>query len=288
MDEQQPPKTPPYVSYKTFRNYLDSLTQLNGNFTRIDKTAMRSLSGYNQIAVMNALRYLDLINRDGIPTARLRTLLAASTLEERQLAWRGILEDAYPFLLRADDGFELAKSTPGHFDEKFKPFGKGDTVRKGQAFFLDAAKEAGLVVSKMLLEGRKPGARSKPVSGRSTANRKKPVTVPQSQQQGTSGQALVPKDISSETPPANMMAPSGATQMDWRLEVAKMLQQMVSSIDAKVPPFQPDWQPEVQIKWLEVSDRMSERKVQYIDRLMTVVEQALGTQSSIDEEELES
>ena len=92
MEERTPQRTLPYASYRTFRTYLDSLKQIDPS--RVDRTAMKQLSGYNQIAVMGALRHLGLIDSEGIPTDSLRALLGAQTVEDRQRVLRGILERA--------------------------------------------------------------------------------------------------------------------------------------------------------------------------------------------------
>lgn len=149
---------PPYVPYKTFHNFIDSLKQ--GTPGRIDRSVMGTASGAMQNQLLAALRYLHLIDEQGTPTQSLKRLVAAEDGERSQVL-RDILEASYSLFL--DDSFDLAIATPAQFDEKLKSTGaSGDTVRKCAAFFLAAAKEAEIPVSSRITSAPKARSTSKP------------------------------------------------------------------------------------------------------------------------------
>jgi len=135
--------SPPYISYRTFSGFIDGLRGHMPN--RVDRSVMSSLSGSSQSQLMAALRYLDFISPGGLPTKKLSSLVNSGGEEGFQKAMREILVDSYPFLFK---GFDLQKSTFDELTERFVSAGaSGDTVRKCTAFFLSAAKHAGLQVS---------------------------------------------------------------------------------------------------------------------------------------------
>ena len=145
--EQSPPvemkaAVPPYVPYKTLRNFLESL-KVNIP-SRIDRSVMPSMSGALQSQLIAALRYLDLISEKGIPT-QLLTSLVNSEGTLRQGLLKEMLVNAYPFLFR---GFDLGRATTRQVEEQFSHAGAGgETVRKCIAFFMGAAKDAEIALS---------------------------------------------------------------------------------------------------------------------------------------------
>ena len=65
---------PPYVSYRSFWNFLDRLQEAIP--ARIDRSYWGDkFSGSTGAQLMRALRYLGLINDEGIPSPLLRSLL---------------------------------------------------------------------------------------------------------------------------------------------------------------------------------------------------------------------
>lgn len=151
---------PPYVPYKTFRNFIDSMKQAIPG--RIDRSVMNTMSGQIQNQLLAALKYLELIDEQGSPQPELANLANAEG-EERQAALRFILQASYPTLF-PDGGFNLATATPSQFSEKFDAMGaRGDTVRKMEGFFLGAVQDAGIKVSERITKGSRPrsnGARA--------------------------------------------------------------------------------------------------------------------------------
>lgn len=132
---------PPYLSYKTLRNFIDNMKVAIP--ARIDRSLMRSMAGGLQSQLIAALGYLNLITpNDGVPTEKL-TRLVHSEGAERQRILKEVLMSAYPFLFK--EGFPLERTTSLLLQERFSETGvTGSTTRKCIAFFMKAAKDAGI------------------------------------------------------------------------------------------------------------------------------------------------
>src|ERR1035438_10278775 len=96
---------PPYVPYRSFRNFIDSLKQ--GIPARIDRSVMSSMSGALQSQLTTTLRYLMLISPTGQPTNSLPKLVNSEG-PERAKAMREIITNCYPFLFQ---NFDLKNAT---------------------------------------------------------------------------------------------------------------------------------------------------------------------------------
>jgi Family of unknown function (DUF5343) len=216
---------PPYVSYKTLRNYLDSLGQAVPG--RIDRSVLNNMSGGTQNQLLAALRALNLIDDRGVPQDAL-TRLVNSEGAERQRALADVLRNTYPYLFSAAGGFDLATASPKHFGEQFQASGAtGETARKCQVFFLAAAQDAGIAVSPHI---------AKPA--RQTIDRK-PQRRPRQRNSG----AIPPRESntgSGDSGTAPEPAPLGWAQM----------------LLTKFPSFDPQWPDEVKEKWFDGFDRL--------------------------------
>ena len=81
-------RLPPYVSYRTFQNFIDGLQQ-EGIPARIDRSYWSDrLSGSTGIQLMSALRFLGLIDADGTPTNRLRLLASTRGIPRTEILKR--------------------------------------------------------------------------------------------------------------------------------------------------------------------------------------------------------
>lgn len=153
---------PPYLSWKTFTGFVKSFDQ--GLPPRIDRSAMSRLSGVNQNQMTNALNYLKLVGVGGKPEPLLEQIVETST-PERQTEYQGhlrtMLKNAYPFLFDGTGDFNPERSTPSQLDERFRAVGiSGDTVQKCEAFFIAASQEAGIKLSRLILDSKKRGRKS--------------------------------------------------------------------------------------------------------------------------------
>jgi hypothetical protein len=134
---------PPYVPYKTLGNFLDGIKATNMP-SRIDRSVMPSMSGSLQGQLTSALRYLELVTPNGVPTERLVKIVNAEGAE-KQKALRELIISAYPFLFK---NFDLERATTKQLEEQFASAGaNGATVRKCMAFFMGAAKAADIKLS---------------------------------------------------------------------------------------------------------------------------------------------
>jgi hypothetical protein len=134
----------PYVAFVTFKNSFSVFDRHPPN--QIDRTVWPSQSGAVQGQLLAAYRFLELIDDGGVPTEKLEWMLDPNE-ERRKAALARILNEAYPFLFQLD----LKKTTAKQLSDALSQFGiSGETLRKAEAFFLLAAKEAGIEVSSLL------------------------------------------------------------------------------------------------------------------------------------------
>lgn len=152
MEQTKKSPTPPYVPYKTFRNFVEKFKQ--GVPGRIDRDLMGSMSGAAQSQVTVALKYLGFISDNNIPLEPMKTYVGAEG-EERKGQLRVILKKAYPYLF--DGHFDLATATASQLREAIEgsTSATGETVNRCIAFFKDAAQDAGVTVSPYITQ-KKP------------------------------------------------------------------------------------------------------------------------------------
>jgi len=210
---------PPYVSYKTFRNFIETLG-VQGIPTHIDNSVMTTMSGTNKTLVIQALKYLGLIDEYGTTRELLRQLVNSQG-EDRKKILQNVLKDAYDFLF--ENNF-IANATQQKFHDKFTNFHMtGSTIQKSEIFFIQAAKDAELDISNYIKPTRttkKPSS-----SGRKTPNNKQNKTTE------------LQKPAESNDKPKDLPDVSLNTKI-----VDKMLE--------KFPQFDPTWSKEAQEDWL--------------------------------------
>lgn len=216
-----PSTIPPYVPYRTFATFLESLK--GGVPSRIDSSVLRSMSGGVRGWLKAALRSMQLIDASDVPTTALHRLVAAEgTMRQRLL--RELFAGTYEFLGRRVD---LAAATPAEIEAAFAARGaRGDTVRKSIAFMLSMAKEAGVGLSPHLV---KRGA-----IRRSDGRRRRPGLV-------EPPQASPRAALRSEGAPSQAGSGTAAP-------IAELVQ--------KLPPFDATWSDELKLKWFAAYDRL--------------------------------
>jgi hypothetical protein len=218
--ERQPQTVPPYMPYRSLRNFLDSLKQ--GIPSRIDRSVMPSMSGALQSQLAATLRYLRLITPAGHPTDLLPKLVNSEGPERAQIL-REIIAKAYPFLGLP---FDITTATPRMVEEQFANAGaSGGTVDKCVNFFLAAAKEAEIGLSPHL-----KNMRAMPILRRPRVMRDQ------------SAQASANAPVFDES--------AGSGQMvTW----AQMLL-------SKFPSFDPSWPDDVKSKWFDAFDKLMKQE----------------------------
>lgn len=150
-DKKNP--TPPYVPYKTLRNFIDKYKQ--GVPGRIDRELMGSMSGAAQSQVTVALKFLGFISDNNLTLPALRAFAAAEG-EKRKELLQEILQESYPYLF---EGFDLKTATASQLREAIEEntSASGETVTRCIAFFKDAATDAGIQISPFITQ-KKPRA----------------------------------------------------------------------------------------------------------------------------------
>ncbi|HVJ51775.1 MAG TPA: DUF5343 domain-containing protein [Aliidongia sp.] len=185
--------TPPYVSWTTTRSFIQDLHE-HGLPTRIDRSVLHKMSGASATQLLTALRFLELIDQDGVPSSRLNELVNAYGTDQWAQALQRLVHASYAPLFELD----LGSATPGHFNETFrKAFPGSDAVQqKCATFFLYIAKEAGIEISGRVLSGRKP----RPLIRGKIAIKKRtgavPVVTPEISPQALNSVAVVGKKVS--------------------------------------------------------------------------------------------
>jgi len=222
--------TPPYVSYRTFANYLDKLKE-NGIPHKLDPSVMRTLSGASQSQLRGAFRYLGLIDSNDATTNSLHVLVNADETELKEL-WAQLVKISYTFLFGSDADFDLSRATPKQFADKFREQGlNGDTIRKAQAFFLNLADLAGIQVAKHIRDGRTAISVDK-----SRKNPVRTINKPTTANKQTS--------LEERTPAQSSSTRDKDYAEEWR-------QMMLQSLLDKYPEFNPEWDTETRQKWFD-------------------------------------
>lgn len=212
---------PPYVSYRTFYNFIERLKQHMPS--RIDRSYWGELlSGSNGIQLMAALRFLYLIDVNGKPMDILKRLVEAKA-EQRTKVLHEIADDAYGFVLKSS--LDLESATYAQLVEVFhNTFQLTDDVsRKCVKFFIGMANDTGLKISPFITR-RTRSTRS--IAGTKIVSRK-PVNR-------TNHKLLMPQD-KDEIP----------TIFSWH-----------GALLDKFPNFDPSWPDEIKLKWFSAFDEM--------------------------------
>ena len=204
-------KIPPYVPYRTFRTFLEFLKE--GIPDRIDRSVwVTRFSGSSGMQLMTSLKALSLIDDYGRPSPQLEKLVFAQGRERRDLM-KQILEDFYSPLYNLD----LKKATKNQFREAFRIFGaKEGVLTKCEAFFIKAAKDSGIELSQYII------AR-------------------------THGNARNVNSVSKNKISINKQIDSSHT----KTELSELHLNLVQRILDKYPEFDPNWDIEVQSKWMD-------------------------------------
>ena len=221
-------KTPPYVAYKTFISFVDSLKKAVPG--RIDRSVMHTMSGGTQSHMMHALRTMDLVTESGITTESLKALVLSEGEERKKTLLQNCLFPGYPFLF-TDPKIDIGTATGKQLLEQFENVGlRGDSIRRSVAFFLAGAKDAGIKLSPYFNKIQARSGAPKPRANNG---------VTSEESDGEEGAA---KPKSPKSPPHS---PRTADQNEW-----------TDRLLSKFPEFDPEWSPEIQLKWFEAFDRL--------------------------------
>lgn len=150
MEKQHAEPKPPYLPWTSFENITDELRG-KGLPQTLHRTAIQGKSGSTQTQYLSALRFLGFIDGKDRPTERFKTYV--ENPDQRKQIMLDVLNEKYSAALA------LGKtSTPHELNSQFRKYGvDGETGRKSIAFFLNAARFAGLELSPYWPQTR-PGA----------------------------------------------------------------------------------------------------------------------------------
>jgi len=217
---------PPYVSYRTFHNFVEHLQEQMPS--RIDRSYWGDiLSGSTGIQLMAALRFLNLVDANGKPLERLKPLVSARGEQRAQLL-RIIAYDAFSFVL--ESSLDLESATYSQLVEVFhNTFQLTDDVsRKCVKFFIALASDAGMPLSSFITKRT-----------RSTHT--------------ASGIKVISKKIGNRTN-RNTIIPQAMDEIpnfsSWN-----------SLLLSKFPNFDPSWSDDLKLKWFTAFDELLKKGV---------------------------
>ncbi len=228
-------RLPPYISYRTFHNFLDKLQQQMP--ARIDRSYWGDmLSGSTGTQLMAALRFLDLIDEYGRPTDRLKPL-ASSNSKQRHDILREIAFTSFAFALDGDLDPQNATYSQLEeiFNEKYQM--TGQLSRKCLKFFIELSNNAGITLSPFITKKFRAGYSS--------------ATPKLITKKSTGGTKVITRNTSvkyrrNNTIPNNSDDPPGVSSWD------KLLL-------TKFPTFDPSWSDDVKLKWFTAFDDLMRR-----------------------------
>lgn len=218
--------SPPYVSYRTFLNFLEGLQQTMP--ARIDRSYWGDrFSGSTGTQLVSALRFLDLIDVNGFPTVKLRQLVGSRGGQRGEIL-KQITHESYSFFFQSQVDPQTA--TYSQLEETFHDNYQiaGDVARKCIKFFIGLAGDSGMKVS--------PFVTKKTKNPHPTTALKKPVKN-------------LDKKYWTEIP---QMPGQTIGQISNGNGLDKLL------LD-KFPGFDPAWPDEVKLKWFAAFDELLKR-----------------------------
>jgi hypothetical protein len=171
-------RLPPYISYRSFHNFLEELQQ--GVPARIDRSYWGTrYSGSVGVQLVAALRFLGLIDVNAAPTDRLRKLTILKGGSRADHLKQMTLE-SFSFLASVN----MQTATYGQLDEAFHAAYQlaPNVKRKCIKFYIDIAKDAGITLSSFIttrVRSNGSGTGIKGISKRKNSKPENPVKIPQ-------------------------------------------------------------------------------------------------------------
>ena len=150
-------RVPPYIAFRTFKTFIEDL-KVNGVPTRIDRSVWGArFSGSVGAQLMSALRFLSLLDGEDRPEPALKALVEAHGADGWASALRTILQKSYEPIM----ALKLKEITAQELGDQFKANYKAqeEVLRKSITFFLQAAQESEVEISRRILKGTRRVAR---------------------------------------------------------------------------------------------------------------------------------
>lgn len=228
--EQGRKHLPPYISYRTFENFIGRLQQQVP--ARIDRSYWgETLSGSTGTQLMSALRFLNLVDGNGKPTDELK-LVASARGTDRPKALHEITYEAYSFVLQSS--LDLQNATYAQLEEVFHDNFQltPDVGRKCIKFFISLASSAGTSLSPFVTKKVRSAHSNSGTTTNKNVLRK-------------TGQKII----------RNLAIPQNSEQLPLRV----LSSSPHSELLAKFPTFDPAWPEDVQTKWFIAFDELLKR-----------------------------
>jgi len=228
IGERSRKSLPPYVSYRTFYNFVEGMQQQMP--ARIDRSYWgNTLSGSTGTQLMAALRYLGLVDASHRPTAQLKSLASAKG-EQRAALLKEITTGAFGFILQGS--LDPQNATYAQLEEVFHDRFQcaSEVTRKCIKFFITLSSDAGITLSPFITR-RAKSVHAHSASG--TKNIKK-----------RAGMVMI----------QNLPVPNGRNEIPGRTSWNEMLL-------TKFPAFDPAWSDEVKLKWFVAFDELLKRSL---------------------------
>ncbi len=140
---------PPYVSFKTFSSAISSLAD-QGIPVQIDRSVLSKYSGGVQSQLMLTFKFFGLTDKDDRPTEKFREYVNASPDQQIEILG-GLLRSCFPKQIENLHHGTIQQLTDSFNDIK----AKSSVKEKCIAFFLKAAQEAQLDISKHIMSGKR-------------------------------------------------------------------------------------------------------------------------------------
>lgn len=218
IEDKTRKRLPPYISYRTFRNFLDELQQ--GVPARIDRSYWgERMSGSTGNQLVAALRFLGLIDANAAPTDRLRklTMLKGTSRSDH---FKSITLESFAFLSGKVD---TQTATYSQLEEAFHATYHltSEVSRKCIKFYVALAGDSGITLSTFItkrLRTNRIGNGIKGVARRKNSRTENIVKIPQEME-------LIPNTSSWD----------------------KLLLE-------KFPEFDPAWNDELKLNWFKGFD----------------------------------
>lgn len=223
----EPNLSPPYVAYRTFRTFLESLSINMPD--RIDRSVFDSkFSGTATSQITSALRSLRLVDAEGRPSDDFK-LLVRSEGEQHHRILEEILRSYYTPVFRLD----LERATKAQFREAMREFGCTESMLiKCETFFIHAATHARIPLSSFLKSNRKSGARSR-------SNSRAVRSAPRPSSPEDAGE--VAGAVTNDFDPATLA-----------------MRELAFKVLEKYPDFDPTWSEDTQASWLDGMNKLQE------------------------------
>lgn len=214
-------RLPPYVSYRTFRNFVDGLQQ--GIPARIDRSYWGDKwSGSTGTQLMAAIRFLGLADANGVPTSRLRQLVSARSAQRSEIL-KQVATEAFSIFFQGS--FDYQTATYAQLEEVLHDSFQltNDVARKCIKFFIGLAGDASIPLSPFVTRKSKTSPGTKWNVKKRSPRTEKNLPIPK---------------ISEEIP--NLMS--------WD-----------KALLTKFPAFDVAWSDEIKLKWFEGFNELMKR-----------------------------